>query len=238
VNSEEPAIKFLGVFLDPKLNFKHHVAKIVSKISRSLYVIQMAKNLLSVKALKSLYYALVHSHLIYGIQVWCSAPASVISPLEKVQKKALRIINNAPYNSHTEPLFKNCEILPLMYLIKYFKLLFMYDFSNNLLPVSFHNIWLTNAQKRNIDALEPPRALRDDHLYHVPFIRLEHYFKFPLADYPRTWNEFNNKVVAQNRETFKKLLKDELLSNLSANVNCNRLLCPECHLRVAVTNEL
>jgi hypothetical protein len=54
-------------------------------------------------------------------------------------------------NSHTETLFKNSEILPLHHLIKYFKLMFMYDYCNNLLPISFENVWPTNAQKRNRD---------------------------------------------------------------------------------------
>jgi hypothetical protein len=36
-NSNLPAIKFLGVYLDPKLNFKYHLSKIANKISRVLY---------------------------------------------------------------------------------------------------------------------------------------------------------------------------------------------------------
>jgi hypothetical protein len=37
VNSTVPAVKFLGVYLDPKLNFKFHVTQIVKKLSKSLY---------------------------------------------------------------------------------------------------------------------------------------------------------------------------------------------------------
>jgi hypothetical protein len=150
-NSEEPAIKFLGVYLDPKLNFKYHVSKMCKKIVSSLYVINLGKNFLSFTALKSLYFALVHSHFIYGIHVGSAAPHYVKNSLEKLQKKAIRIINSAPYNSHTEPLFKKCEILPISLLIKYFKLLFMYDFKNDLLPLSFKNTWMTNAERRNTD---------------------------------------------------------------------------------------
>ena len=39
INNDIPAIKFLGVFLDPKLNFKYHIDMIHSKISRFLYAI-------------------------------------------------------------------------------------------------------------------------------------------------------------------------------------------------------
>jgi hypothetical protein len=229
-NSSEPAVKFLGVYLDPKLNFKFHVSKICSKIASSLYAINMVKNVLSPSALKSLYFALVHSHLIYGIHVWSAAPTYVINSLVKLQKKALR----APYNGHTEPLFKiNC-ILPLKLLIKYFVLLFMYDYRHDLLPQSFRNIWLTNAERRNREnPIEAYRNLRDDNLLHIPYVRLEHFMKFPLAEYPRIWNDFNNAVVAPNRNLFKSMLKELLLSNLTESITCNRLLCPVCHLRAA-----
>jgi hypothetical protein len=239
VNSTEPAIKFLGVYLDPKLNFKYHVSKMCKKIASSLYVINMAKNLLSFKALKSLYFALVHSHLIYGIHVWSAAPTYVLNPLEKLQKKAIRIVNSVPYNSHTEPLFKQCEIFPLSLLIKYFKLLFMYDFTNDLLPLSFKNIWVTNAERRNVEQARDRnviRTLRDDNLLYIPFVRLEHYLRFPLADFPKLWNTFNNAVLAPSRNLFRTLLKNHLLSNLSDTINCNRLLCPVCHLRAANPN--
>jgi hypothetical protein len=54
-NSETPAIKFLGVFLDPKLNFKYHIDMIHNKISRSLYAINAEKHFIGRKALKILY---------------------------------------------------------------------------------------------------------------------------------------------------------------------------------------
>jgi hypothetical protein len=235
-NSEEPAIKFLGVYLDSKLNFKYHVSKMCKKIASSLYVINMAKNFLSFTALKSLYFALVHSHFIYGIHVWSAAPQYVINSLEKLQKKAIRIINSAPYNSHTEPLFKKCEILPISLLIKYFKLLFMYDFANDLLPLSFKNTWVTNAVRRNADQIQNRyeiRILRDDNLLYIPFVRLEQFIRFPLVDFPKLWNTYSNLVVAPSRNVFKTLLKNHFLSSLSDTINCNRLLCPVCHLRAA-----
>ena len=73
VNSDVPAIKFLGIFIDPLLNFKYHSEKVLSKISKSMYFLRAVKHILSRAALKSVYYATVHSHFIYGIHIWsCS----------------------------------------------------------------------------------------------------------------------------------------------------------------------
>ena len=69
-NSEIPAMRFLGVFFDPSLNFKFHVEKITSKISRALYTLRCVKKFLTPKALKALYYSLIHCHLIYALPIW------------------------------------------------------------------------------------------------------------------------------------------------------------------------
>jgi hypothetical protein len=61
-NMQTPKVKFLGVLLDPNLNFRSHINSISSKISNSLYHLRAAKNILSQTALTTLYYSLVHSH--------------------------------------------------------------------------------------------------------------------------------------------------------------------------------
>ena len=46
------AIKFLGVYIDPLLNFKFHINPIVSKVSKALYFLRAAKKHLTSDALK------------------------------------------------------------------------------------------------------------------------------------------------------------------------------------------
>ena len=70
VNYLTPAIRFLGVFFDLNLNFKYHVDLIISKVSRALNILRTVKNVLTEKALKSLYYSLIHCHLIYSMPIW------------------------------------------------------------------------------------------------------------------------------------------------------------------------
>ena len=73
VTSEIPAIKFLGVFIDPLLNFKFHIDTLIGKISKSMYFLRCVKHVLTVPALKSVYYSTIHSHFIYAIHIWsCS----------------------------------------------------------------------------------------------------------------------------------------------------------------------
>ena len=86
-NSDFPAIKFLGILFDPELNFKLHVRSISTKISKALFILRTVKNILSEKSLKTLYYSLIHCHLIYGIHVWSSTSLSNLNELIKKTKK-------------------------------------------------------------------------------------------------------------------------------------------------------
>lgn len=242
VNSrnEVPAIKFLGVYLDPKLNFKYHIDMIYNKISRSLYAINAAKHIIGGKALQTLYNSLVHSHLTYCAPIWGSAAVTNLNKIIKQQKKALRIVTNSKYNAHTLPLFKKLEILPITQQIEYSKLQFMFDYVHHRLPCSFDNLWIRNSVRTR-------RVLRNNHQFNIPFVRLESYKKFPYSDLPRLWNEIiipNTNPNPQNddnneedyafssimsRKQFCHKLKDFLLEKL--NFVCNRENCFECNNR-------
>ena len=53
--------------------------------------------------------ALIAPHLNYGVIVW----GHMIKDIFKIQKKAVRTITNSKYNAHTDPLFRNMNILKL-----------------------------------------------------------------------------------------------------------------------------
>ncbi len=150
-SSDIPAAKFLGLYIDPSINYKYHISTIRKKISSSLYFMRSARNILSKKSLTSIYYSLIHSHLIYGIQVWSSCNNDYINGLFKLQKKAIRIIHSLPYNGHTESYFKKSNILPLPKLIEFFKLQFMQHYTQGFLPSKFILTWTTNAQRNAND---------------------------------------------------------------------------------------
>jgi hypothetical protein len=141
-----------------------------------------AKNLLNMRALKSVYYALFHSNLIYCIHVWSSTANSNFNHITSMQKKAIRLISNQKYNAHSEPFFKSLEILPLPQLISFFSLQFMQQYTQGFLPTSFNNVWLLNANRHRDDFI---LALRNRDNLHVPFATLQSSFNPPLVKLPR-----------------------------------------------------
>ena len=88
-NSSTPAIKFLGVYIDPLLNFKHHISYVQKKIKTSLYTLNCVKNILPLESLKILYFSFIHSHLTYCLPAWSSGTESSLISLFKTQKNVL-----------------------------------------------------------------------------------------------------------------------------------------------------
>ena len=79
--------KFLGIYLDTHLTWKRHIERISANISSAIFAINRARNFLSKHALRCLYFALVHSHLTYGIHVWGNS--MTIKKIITLQKRAI-----------------------------------------------------------------------------------------------------------------------------------------------------
>jgi hypothetical protein len=230
-DSENPYAKFLGVLIDPNFSFKPHINSINKKISSALFFMRRAKNLLSERALKFIYYSLFHSQLIYANQLWSCCQESLLKPLITKQKMAIRIVANAKYNSHTEPLFKKLNILPFNNLCEYFKIQFMQQFVQKFHPKALENLWITNSM-RHMD--DDHVTLRNDDQLYIPFARTALTSRLPLTTFPRLWCDFPDEDIkfVRNKKEFNLKLKNHFISKLSTTIQCNRLLCPDCHLNV------
>ena len=62
--------KFLGVFIDNKLNWKDHVSYLIGKISKGIGMIIKARQYLNKKDLLALYYSFIYPYLIYCNHIW------------------------------------------------------------------------------------------------------------------------------------------------------------------------
>jgi len=115
------------MFLGPNQLITSKIS-LCAKISKSLFCLHSIKNFVTNAALKSLYYAMIHSHIAYCINIYSCASATVLNKLIVKQKEAIRVICLAKYRDHTNPLFKRLGILPLNELIRYSSLKFMHKY--------------------------------------------------------------------------------------------------------------
>jgi hypothetical protein len=74
-NEKLRSFKLLGVFFDENLTFNKHCAYVSSKLSRSIFCMRRAANFFFTKSLRSLYFSMVHSHLLYCSTILSCASA-------------------------------------------------------------------------------------------------------------------------------------------------------------------
>ena len=119
---------FLGVTLDQNITWNPHVDKVSIKISRVTGLLRKLQHYFPKQILITIYNSLIHSHLMYGLLVWGFQSMCV----EKLQKKAIRVLANRSYISHTTPIFKELRILKItdLYHVQPYKL--HYKNINNL----------------------------------------------------------------------------------------------------------
>ena len=106
--------KCLGVIMDDKLNFIHHISYKKNKISKGMDLLLKARNYLNKTALIKVYKTFIYSYLIYCIEVWGNACEVHLEPLMKLQNKILRIISFSHYRSSVGPLQKSLKMLSLL----------------------------------------------------------------------------------------------------------------------------
>jgi len=181
-NGEETSFKLLGVHFDEYLSFDKHIMHLCSKISKSLYCINRVKNFIDLNSLKKLYFAMVHSHIAYCMNIYSCATKTNLNKLILKQKQAIRTICRAKYRDHTAPLFLNQKILPVEKLIIYYRVKFMHSYVHRNLPLSFSETWITNRERN------PARLLRDADDIYIPPHRIELFKRMPLCTFPAAWN--------------------------------------------------
>jgi len=88
-----PSVKFLGLQVDDTLSWEKHINQIASKLSSACYAVCALTPLLSINALKMLYFSYAHSIISYGIIFWGSSTNSI--KIFRLQKKILRIMTKS-----------------------------------------------------------------------------------------------------------------------------------------------
>ena len=205
---------FLGILLDKNLSFKPHINKISTKISKICGVMNKLKHTIPKTILKLIYQSLCVPHLTYGILAW--GKCLHLSPIIKLQKRAVRTISNAKYNSHTDPLFSNLKLLKLEDLRKLFELKFFYKWKMGDLPSYFSSF------------LDPGRM---DHRLRVPIHRHQFVKQGLRYSITSTINNFLELIIILNISSTHSL-KAFSRRIESYIINQYPLLCtiPNCYI--------
>ena len=139
---ESTKIKYLGVLMDSRLSWKHHINELSKKLNRSIGMIFKIRDVCTKNVLISLYHSLFQSHLSYALAVWGSCSTSLLNKLHILQKKVVRAISFSD-------IFKNLGILKIQDMFTYKTISLMWDYDHNLLPNSLAALFVRRNKIHN-----------------------------------------------------------------------------------------
>ena len=191
--------KYLGVLIDNKLKWTNHIDAINLKLSKGNGLLAKIRHYVPNSVLRSLFFSFINPHTDYNLLNWSMAPTTKLDTIAKKIKKAVRIISFEDSDSHSIPLFKKLNILPLTYSIKTKHAKFMWQLYNGFLPISLSENFYTNSRTQ----------------YSTSESRLASLDKFVLFAGPKVWNDIPTNIKKKSSlNSFSKNLSKHYIQNL------------------------
>lgn len=190
------SIKDLGVIFDSRLNFRQHIQDKINKAYSMIGLIKRNFIHMDKHTFVMLYKSLVRTHIEYAVSVWCPYKKGDIEDIEKIQKRATKLISLKKL-SYKDRLIK-LKLPTLKYrrlrgdMIEVFKILHNYYDLDVAPKLVLNNTSFTRGNSLKL---------------------LNHTFRYDLRKYSfparivNVWNSLPNTVVqAASIDTFKNRL--------------------------------
>ena len=138
-------VKYLGLYLDRNLSWNVQIKHLSNQLSRSNGILCKLRHFVPKKTLISVYYSIFYSHMLYGCPIWSLTSLNNLNSITVLQKRCIRIMNFAPFNSHSNDLFAENNILKFNDIIQIEQLKLVYDFKNKNLPDELLTLFNLNS---------------------------------------------------------------------------------------------
>ena len=146
---ESPKIKYLGIILDARLCWKHHIHELSKKLNRAVGLIYKIREFCTPQVLRSLYFSLFYSHLTYCISVWGKSDDTYMHKLKLAQKQIVRALTFSEYRTPSKPLLKELAFLDLDDLYGYQIASIMWDYDHGNLPTTLSTLFKRREDTHN-----------------------------------------------------------------------------------------
>ena len=198
--------KFLGVILDELLSFEHHTKHVKSKVARGVGILYKGRKSLDKTSLTQLYNSFICPYLNYCLTVWGNTFQANIEPLEKIQRRAVRVISGLNRQDDVSQTFLNLNILTFKQLYAYNIQILMYKYYHGDLPHIFEQFFTLNNQIHQYDT-------KSKHNFHVAFGKTHQMATSIRIVGVRSFNHFKKNIEIKNKiSTYKKHLKRVIIT--------------------------
>ena len=203
--SRKTQIKYLGIILDQKLDWKPQINNVKNKLSKCLWAIFKIRPFVDTNTLKLLYYALAYSHLQYGITFWGAANKSALLPVITKQKFLVRAILFESYRTSSSPLFLELQLLNVNQIYKLKIGTLMHKTLNSSIVTPYKLTKTTDIHSYNT------RSNNKNNFY-LPNAKTNLSKQSLAYNCPSIWNNIPPEIRSLPFSLFKKHYKLHLLS--------------------------
>jgi len=105
--------KYLGIFIDSNLSWENNIDYIYNKIIKFVGIFYKIQYKLNFEISKMIYCAFIHSHLIYGIEIYGNTYTKYLNKLMILNNKILRILQHAPLDTPVSQLYATFHTIPI-----------------------------------------------------------------------------------------------------------------------------
>jgi hypothetical protein len=222
-NDRNESARSLGVYLDERLTLKSHIKKVKSKISSSMFFLSSVKNILTLDARKSLYFALIHSRLIYCLPLLTLLNKTDMESLCTLQRKALRIVYNLKPRSSSIPLFHDIGTYPLDTLLEKKVIEIMQSIHSSY---KYKDIREFFEEKHNDFDMH---FLRQRVRFQIPLVRSIRLSSSPIYSLPSIYNNFPHDFKESfDQKFFLEKLEEHYVQDFIID-NCRKKICKLCN---------
>jgi hypothetical protein len=199
--------KYLGVILDNELKWTEHIDSVCKKLFKLIGVFYKLRSKLPAVVLKSIYFAFVHPHILYGIEIYANTNPTYLSKLVKLNNRILRILQNRPLATQVISLYRKYNTLPIERLHVQQILVIAHKFFHHrsLLPDVFQKYFVIN----NMVHCHNTRTKEDIHVQSTSLSVGQKCLRYKIGT---LWNSLPKYLkLYMSVETFKRKLKSYLL---------------------------
>lgn len=103
--------KYLGVLLDKRLTFKHHIHSVRNRaFQRFMFLYPIFKSSIPTKTKLQLYISVIRSLMMYACEAWSHAHPRHLRRLDGIQRAVCRTITGADYHIRNTQLYRDLNI--------------------------------------------------------------------------------------------------------------------------------
>ena len=108
-------VKYLGVLIDDKINWKQHISFVGSRVARNSGIFFKLRDYLTPLQLRQIYFNLINPYISYAIVAWGSAYKSNLKKLQVKQNHIARTVFFATlYGKDTESALPMLNLLDIL----------------------------------------------------------------------------------------------------------------------------